>query len=51
MAFGMITIVGTPFLLHRGPSTTTDTQTDPGLGTPDTPRTLTCTRGSLSLPS
>ena len=26
----MITIVGTPFLLHRGPATTTDTQTDPG---------------------
>ena len=37
MALGMITIVGTPFLLHRGPATKTDTQTDPGLGTPDTP--------------
>ena len=49
MAFGMITIIGTPFLLHRGPSTTTDTRTDPGLGTPE--RTLTCGRGSLSLPS
>ena len=37
MALGMITIIGTPFLLHRGPSTTTDTRTDPGLGTPQGP--------------
>ena len=37
MAIGMITIIGTPFLLHRGPPTTTDTQTDPGLTTPSTP--------------
>ena len=39
MAIGMITIVGTPFLLHRGPSTTTDTQTDPPRhpGTPPGP--------------
>ena len=28
MAFGMIVIVGTPFLLHRGPSVKTHTRTD-----------------------
>jgi hypothetical protein len=31
MAVGMIAIVGTPFLLHRGPSLTVDTQPDPNL--------------------
>ena len=31
MAFGMIAIVGTPFLLHRGPSVKVDTQADPNL--------------------
>jgi glutamate:GABA antiporter len=31
MAVGMIAIIGTPFLLHRGPSLTVDTQPDPGL--------------------
>ncbi len=31
MAFGMIVIVGTPFLLHRGPSLTYDAQEDPNL--------------------
>ena len=31
MAFGMIVIIGTPFLLHRGPSRKTDTQADAGL--------------------
>jgi glutamate:GABA antiporter len=31
MAFGMIAIVGTPFLLHRGPALKTDTQPDPNL--------------------
>ena len=31
MAVGMIAIVGTPFLLHRGPSLKADGQVDPGL--------------------
>ena len=31
MVFGMIAIVGTPFLLHRGPSLTYDAQEDPNL--------------------
>jgi glutamate:GABA antiporter len=31
MAVGMIAIVGTPFLLHRGPSLTVDAQQDPNL--------------------
>ena len=31
MAVGMIVIVGTPFLLHRGPSITVDTRPDPNL--------------------
>ena len=31
MAFGMIAIVGTPFLLHRGPSLKVDAQADPNL--------------------
>jgi hypothetical protein len=31
MAFGMIVIIGTPFLLHRGPSRKADAQADPGL--------------------
>jgi glutamate:GABA antiporter len=30
MAFGMIVIIGTPFLLHRGPSLKADAQPDPG---------------------
>jgi len=29
MAFGMIVIVGTPFLLHRGPSLKADAQANP----------------------
>jgi glutamate:GABA antiporter len=33
MAFGMAVIIGTPFLLHRGPSLKADSQFDPGLGT------------------
>src|SRR6202012_5821229 len=37
MAFGMLVIVGTPFLLHRGPSVTGDTGVDPGLGGPEEP--------------
>jgi glutamate:GABA antiporter len=32
MAFGMLVIIGTPFLLHRGPSLKGDSQVDPGLG-------------------
>jgi len=36
MAVGMIIIVGTPFLLHRGPSLKVDGQVDPGLGEPGT---------------
>jgi glutamate:GABA antiporter len=36
MAIGMIAIIGTPFLLHRGPSLTVDAQTDPNLVAPDT---------------
>ena len=31
MAAGMIAIIGTPFLLHRGPARKTDTQPDPNL--------------------
>ena len=31
MAFGIILIVVTPFLLHRGPAARTDTQVDPNL--------------------
>ena len=31
MVFGMVLIVGTPFVLHRGPSSRVDTQVDPGL--------------------
>jgi len=31
MAVGMIAIVGTPFLLHRGPARKTDTRPDPNL--------------------
>jgi glutamate:GABA antiporter len=36
MAFGMIAIVGTPFLLHRGPSLKVDGQVDPNLVVPGT---------------
>jgi glutamate:GABA antiporter len=36
MAFGMLVIIGTPFLLHRGPSRKTDTQVDPNLVAPGT---------------
>jgi amino acid transporter len=31
MAFGMIVIIGTPFILHRGPSLKADGQVDPNL--------------------
>jgi amino acid transporter len=31
MAFGMAAIVGTPFLLHRGPALKTDAKVDPNL--------------------
>ena len=31
MAVGMIAIIGTPFLLHRGPALKTDAQVDPNL--------------------
>jgi amino acid transporter len=31
MAFGMIAIIGTPFLLHRGPSLKSDSREDPNL--------------------
>jgi hypothetical protein len=34
MAVGMIIIVGTPFLLHRGPSLKIDGQVDPNLAEP-----------------
>ncbi len=34
MAFGMLVIVGTPFLLHRGPSLKADSQVDPHLAGP-----------------
>ena len=34
MAFGMLAIIGTPFLLHRGPSLKSDAQVDPNLLTP-----------------
>jgi len=37
MAFGMLVIIGTPFLLHRGPSLKTDARPDPGLLAPATP--------------
>ena len=37
MAFGMIAIIGTPFLLHRGPSLKSDTREDPNLVIPGTP--------------
>jgi glutamate:GABA antiporter len=37
MAVGMIAIVGTPFLLHRGPSLKVDGQVDPHLLDPDAP--------------
>ncbi len=36
MAFGMIAIVGTPFLLHRGSSLKADAQADPNLLAPST---------------
>jgi glutamate:GABA antiporter len=36
MAFGMIAVIGTPFILHRGPSVKADTQADPNLLTPET---------------
>jgi glutamate:GABA antiporter len=36
MAVGMIAIVGTPFLLHRGPSLKIDGQVDPHLADPGT---------------
>jgi glutamate:GABA antiporter len=36
MAFGMIAIIGTPFLLHRGPSLKVDAQVDPNLVVPGT---------------
>ena len=36
MAFGMIAIIGTPFLLHRGPSLKSDTREDPNLVIPGT---------------
>ena len=36
MAFGMIVIVGTPFLLHRGRALNVDAQVDPNLPAPDT---------------
>jgi hypothetical protein len=36
MAFGMIAIIGTPFLLHRGPSLKVDAQVDPNLVAPRT---------------
>lgn len=34
MAFGMIVIIGTPFLLHRGPSLKADAQADAGAARP-----------------
>ena len=37
MVFGMIVIVGTPFLLHRGPSLRSDAQEDPHLLAASTP--------------
>jgi glutamate:GABA antiporter len=36
MAFGMIAIIGTPFLLHRGQSLKVDAQVDPNLPAPET---------------
>jgi glutamate:GABA antiporter len=36
MAVGMIAIVGTPFLLHRGPALKADAQVDPNLVVPGT---------------
>ncbi len=38
MAFGMIAIVGTPFLLHRGPALKTDAKVDPNLVVPGAQR-------------
>jgi amino acid transporter len=38
MAVGMIAIIGTPFLLHRGPSLKTDAQVDPNLVVPGAPQ-------------
>jgi glutamate:GABA antiporter len=37
MAFGMIAVIGTPFLLHRGPSLKVDAQVDPNLLAAETP--------------
>jgi hypothetical protein len=37
MVVGMTINLGTPFLLHRGPSLKAATQPDPGLLTPATP--------------
>ena len=37
MAFGMIVIIGTPFILHRGPSLKADGQVDPNLLAQQTP--------------
>ena len=36
MAVGMIAIIGTPFLLHRGPSLKVDARVDPNLVVPGT---------------
>ncbi len=36
MAFGMIVIIGTPFLLHRGLSLNVDANVDPNLPAPGT---------------
>ena len=35
MAFGMIAIIGTPFLLHRGQALKTDAQVDRNLVVPE----------------
>jgi glutamate:GABA antiporter len=40
MAFGILVIVGTPFLLHRGPSSHEDMQVDPGLALEDAGESL-----------
>ena len=34
MAAGMAAIIGTPFLLHRGPALKTDAKVDPNLVAP-----------------
>jgi amino acid transporter len=34
MVFGLIAVIGTPFLLHRGPSAKLDAQADPSLPAP-----------------